>query len=267
MPFSEELVRRLAEAERIAVLTGAGVSAESGVPTFRDEGGLWEQFSPQELANVDAFLDNPELVQGWYAHRRRVVTETEPNPAHRALADLEAFAPAFLLITQNVDDLHRQAGSEAVVELHGNITRSYCIDCARPASEAEMRPDRTGRRAGGSTPGGRPAGGSEVVACPDCGGLLRPDVVWFGEMLPDGAMEEAQQAAAEADVFLSVGTSAVVYPAAGLPLAAAEGRAYVAEVNTERSAIAGELDEVVLGKAGEVLPPLVEAVRQRMHGA
>ena len=245
MPFNDELVRHLAQAEHVAVLTGAGVSAESGVPTFRDEGGLWEKFSPRELANVEAFLENPELVQGWYAHRREVITETEPNPAHYALADLEALVPAFLLATQNVDDLHRQAGSEAVVELHGNITRSYCIDCERPAAESEMTPDDE----------------SEIAACPDCGGLLRPDVVWFGEMLPEGTMEEAQQAAAEADVFLSVGTSAVVYPAAGLPLAAAEHGAYAAEVNTERSAVAGELDEVVLGKAGEVLPPLIEAVQ------
>ena len=249
MSYSDELVRRLAEAEHVAVLTGAGVSAESGVPTFRDEGGLWEKFSPQELANVEAFLDNPELVQGWYAHRRRVVTETAPNPAHHALATLEALVQrdggSFLLVTQNVDDLHRQAGSEAVVELHGNITRSYCIDCRRPASEADLAPDAA----------------DKIAKCPDCGGLLRPDVVWFGEMLPEGAMEKAQQAAAEADVFLSVGTSAVVYPAAGLPLAAAQHGAYVAEVNVERSAVAGEVNEVVLGKAGETLPPLIEAVQ------
>ena len=255
-PFSDELASRLAEAERVAVLTGAGVSAESGVPTFRDEsGGLWEKFSPQELANVEAFLDNPELVQGWYAHRREVVTGTEPNPAHRALANLEALVAedggSFLLATQNVDDLHRQAGSQNVVELHGNITRSYCIDCGREASEEEMRPD----------------GNGDGAACPACGGLLRPDVVWFGERLPEGAMEQAHQAAAACDVFLSVGTSAVVYPAAGLPLAAAERGAYTAEVNPERSAVAGELDEVILEKAGEVLPPLVEAARERRPSA
>lgn len=254
MLFSETLITHLAEAEEIVVLTGAGVSAESGVPTFRDEGGLWEKFSPQELANVEAFLDNPELVQGWYAHRRRVVEETEPNPAHRALAALEAQKQhrdgAFLLVTQNVDDLHRQAGSEHVVELHGNITRSYCIDCERPASAGELQTN----------------GEDEVATCPGCGGLLRPDVVWFGEPLPDGAMEEANRAAARADVLLSVGTSAVVYPAAGLPLTAAARGAYVAEVNVEPSAIAGEVDEVVLGKAGEVLPALVEAVREQARG-
>jgi NAD-dependent deacetylase len=252
--MSKELVHRLAEAERVAVLTGAGVSAESGVPTFRDEDGLWEKFNPQELANVEAFLDNPELVQGWYAHRRAVVTETAPNPAHHALADLEAFVTerggAFLLATQNVDDLHRQAGSEAVVELHGNITRSYCIDCERTATEADMRPSSE----------------NDIAECPGCGGLLRPDVVWFGEMLPDGAMEEAQEAAAACDIFLSVGTSAVVYPAAGLPLAAAESGAYTVEVNIERSTVAAELDEVLLGKAGETLPPLVEAVRATAEG-
>ena len=244
--MSNELVRRLADAERVAVLTGAGVSAESGVPTFRDEEGLWERFSPKELAHVDAFLDNPELVQGWYAHRRKIVTETEPNPAHRALADLEALVPEFLLITQNVDDLHRQAGNEAVVELHGNLRRSYCIDCGRNASEEDLAPNREGA----------------VAECPDCGGLLRPDVVWFGERLPEGAVERAQEAAARADVFLSVGTSAVVFPAAGLPRIAAGRGAYTAEVNPERSAVADELDEVLQGKAGEVLPPLVESARE-----
>ena len=244
--MSDELIRSLADADHVAVLTGAGVSAESGVPTFRDEDGLWDRFSPQELAHVDAFLENPDLVQGWYAHRRKVVTETEPNPAHRALADLETLAPNFLLITQNVDDLHQQAGNDNVVELHGNIRRSYCIDCGREASEEDLAPTREGK----------------VAKCPDCGGLLRPDVVWFGERLPEGAMEKAQQAAAAADVFLSVGTSAVVYPAAGLPVAAAEHGAYTAEINTGPSAVADDLDEVLLGKAGEVLPPLVESARE-----
>jgi NAD-dependent deacetylase len=243
--MSKELARRLADAEHVTVLTGAGVSAESGVPTFRDEDGLWDRFSPQELAHVDAFLENPELVQGWYAHRRKVITETEPNAAHRALADLEALAPAFLLATQNVDDLHRQAGNEAVVELHGNLRRSYCMDCAREATEGDLAPTKDGT----------------VAKCPDCGGLLRPDVVWFGERLPEEAIEKAQAAAARTDVFLSVGTSAVVHPAASLPRIAAENGAYTAEVNTERSAVADDLDEVLLGKAGEVLPPLVDRVK------
>lgn len=248
--FSETLVERLARAERVAVLTGAGISAESGVPTFRDPGGLWQRFKPEELANIDAFLRNPTLVQGWYAHRRKVVEDVAPNPGHDALAALERLVPEFLLATQNVDGLHQRAGSARIVELHGAITRSYCVDCGETAADDDLGAIERGLEA----------------RCAACGGLLRPDVTWFGEMLPEGAMEAAAEAAATADVFLSVGTSAVVYPAAGLPLVAKEAGAYVAEVNVERSAIAHELDEVVLGRSGEVLPALVEAVRRRRGG-
>lgn len=243
-PFTDTLIDRLAEARRVAVLTGAGISAESGIPTFRDPDGLWQQFKPEELANVRAFLRNPSLVQAWYAHRRRVAQETAPNPAHYALADLEALVPEFLLVTQNVDNLHRRAGSRHLAELHGNITRSYCIDCKHPADD--LAPDSA----------------DEPAHCTACGGLLRPDVVWFGEWLPEDVMDRAAEAARRAEVFLSVGTSAVVYPAAGLPLRAAEHGAYVAEINVSPSAIADRVDEVVLGKAGEVLPALVAALRQ-----
>lgn len=253
--FSETLVDRLATARRVAVLTGAGISAESGVPTFRDPGGLWQRFRPEELASVDAFLRNPVLVQGWYAHRRRLMEEVVPNAGHAALAELEALVTArprgaFLLATQNVDGLHRRAGSRNVVELHGTITRSYCIDCAKDATDDELAVLAEEREA----------------RCSGCGGLLRPAVTWFGELLPAGALEAAAEAAAQADVFLSVGTSAVVYPAASLPLIAAEAGAYTAEVNPERSAIADALDEVVLGRAGQVLPALVAAVRAREAG-
>ncbi|QXD14531.1 NAD-dependent deacylase [Rhodocaloribacter litoris] len=244
-PFSDILVRRLARARRVAVLTGAGISAESGIATFRDPGGIWEKFSPEELANVRAFLRNPELVQGWYAHRRRLVEQAVPNPGHEALAALERMVPDFTLITQNVDGLHQRAGSRGVVELHGNLTRSYCIDCRRLATAEDLD----------ALAEGVPA------RCPDCGGLIRPDVVWFGEYLPVAAFEAAEAAARRAEVFLSIGTSAVVYPAAGLPLLAREHGAYVAEVNLTPSAIAGYVDEVVEGAAGAVLPRLVQAVR------
>ncbi len=243
--FTQTLVDRLARARRVAVLSGAGVSAESGVPTFRDEGGLWQKFEPQELAHVQAFLENTHPVQQWYAHRRALAREVEPNAAHRALADLERHVEDFTLATQNVDDLHRRAGSVRVIELHGNITRSYCIDCDRPAAEGDLAPRAEGAAA----------------TCPDCDGYLRPDVVWYGERLPAGAMDRAQAAARRADVFLSVGTSAVVYPAAGLLHVARAHGAYVAELNVEPSAAAGHVDEVVLGPAGEVLPQLVRAVR------
>ena len=176
---SPTLIRRLATARSAAVLTGAGISAESGVPTFRDEGGLWQRFRPEELANVDAFLANPVLVQAWYRHRLEVVTETQPNPGHEALSMLEEMIEDFTIITQNVDNLHRRAGGQNVLELHGNIARSYCIDCE--ASVADL-----------------PAVLEEEAArCDACGGLIRPDVVWFGEMLPEDQLRRAMHIASE----------------------------------------------------------------------
>ncbi|PSQ69923.1 MAG: NAD-dependent protein deacylase [Bacteroidetes bacterium QH_1_64_81] len=247
--FSDTLVDRLVRAEHVTVLTGAGISAESGIPTFRDPGGLWEKFDPQDLANVEAFLDNPELVQGWYRHRRQVVEDAEPNAGHRALADLEAHGSDVAVVTQNVDDLHHRAGSSTVIELHGNITHNYCMDCERAAA-----PDTVDA----AIQEGDPA------RCPECGGLVRPDVVWFGEMLPPDAMERADAATYRADVFLSVGTSAVVYPAARLPVAAQEQDAYVAEINPDTTGITDNVDESIRGPAGEVLPDLVDAVAERV---
>ena len=261
-PFSETLVRRLRQAQRVAVLTGAGISAESGVPTFRDPGGLWQTFRPEELANVEAFLANPTLVQAWYAHRRQVVEDVAPNAGHRALADLERWVVGrggeFLLATQNVDGLHERAGSQNLVELHGSLRRSHCLDCGHPAPPPVAA--EGGAAEGGAAEGGAAEGGA--ARCAACGGLVRPDVVWFGEMLPEEAIERATQAAALADVYLSVGTSAVVYPAAGLPQLARQSGAYVAEVNPAPSDIAWRLDEQVRGAAGTVLPELVAAVRQ-----
>lgn len=246
--FSETLVDRLADADHAAVLTGAGISAESGIPTFRDPDGLWEKFDPQELANVEAFLDNPELVQGWYRHRRQLVKEAAPNAAHRALAEMEAHVSGVTVITQNVDDLHNRAGSSTVVELHGNITHNYCMDCERVAEPETVD---------ASIEEGEPA------RCPECNGLIRPDVVWFGEMLPPDALETATTATEQADVFLSVGTSAVVYPAARFPLVARQNGAYVAEVNPDTTGVTGDVDESIRGPAGEVLPALVDAVAAR----
>lgn len=239
-------MQRLARARHVGVLTGAGISAESGIPTFRDPGGLWDQFRPEDLANVHAFLNNPVLVQTWYEHRRSVAQEKQPNAGHLALAELESLVDDFTLITQNVDDLHRRAGSRRILELHGNIMRSFCIECGRPAQAVDLK----------STARGEPA------RCRACNGLIRPDVVWFGEMLPEGIMEQAEQAAERAEVFLTVGTSALVYPAAGLPQVAGDRGAYTAEINIEPSAVSHLLDEVLVGPAGVILPQLVAAVQE-----
>ncbi|PSQ87878.1 MAG: NAD-dependent protein deacylase, partial [Bacteroidetes bacterium QS_4_64_154] len=193
--------------------------------------------------------DNPELVQGWYRHRRQVVEDAEPNAGHRALADLEAHGPGVAVVTQNVDDLHHRAGSSTVIELHGNITHNYCMDCERAAA-----PDTVDAAIQEGTP----------ARCPECGGLIRPDVVWFGEMLPPDAMERADAATHRADVFLSVGTSAVVYPAARLPVAAQEQDAYVAEINPDTTGVTDDVDESIRGPAGEVLPDLIDAVAERV---
>jgi NAD-dependent deacetylase len=240
---AERAVERLASAKSVAALTGAGVSAESGIATFRDPGGLWEKFRPEELANLDAFMANPGLVQAWYQHRRDIVTNALPNPAHEALARLEDLYEDFTLITQNVDGLHARAGSRNVVELHGNLTRNYCIGCGRELTDVELD-----------------AMHDTTYRCTSCGGLIRPDVVWFGEMLPESAVRKAQEAASRADVFLSVGTSALVYPAAALPLAARASGAFVIEINTEPSAIADQADVRLTGPAGEILPEVLASV-------
>lgn len=237
-PFPAELIERLKAARHVAVLTGAGISAESGIATFRDADGLWARFKPEELARMDAFLDNPKRVQDWYSHRRTVVRRARPNPGHLALADLERVVERVTVITQNVDGLHERAGSSRILELHGSLERNYCVDCGRPATEEDIT-------------------GDAPYACPTCGGMIRPDVVWFGEMLPSDILEKAFAAAASADVFLSIGTSAVVHPAASLPVEAARSGAFTAEINVEASAVAPYMDVELTGKSGEILPELV----------
>jgi NAD-dependent deacetylase len=222
-------------ADRCAVLTGAGISAESGVPTFRGPEGLWKEFRAEELATPEAFARNPALVREWYEFRRSKLAAVEPNPGHRALAALDGRFRSFTLVTQNVDGLHQQAGSRDVVELHGNIRRDRCHRCGR-----------------------RQAAGGQLIC--DCGGPMRPDVVWFGEVLPAEAVERAWQAAASAEVFLVIGTSALVYPAAQLPYIALEAGAFLVEVNTTRTSITSEADLALQGPAGHWLPRLLEAL-------
>ena len=245
MNISANLRTVLESNPSICVLTGAGISAESGVPTFRGTDGLWSKFRPEELANFDAFIRNPQLVWEWYSYRRQLIDKVVPNPGHSALVKMEAATEDFTLVTQNVDNLHRRAGSKRVLELHGNIMRSYCIDCGRK----EDHPDFSGK--------------DRLPHCKSCGGLIRPDVVWFGEILPQETFLEAEHAAERCGLFFSVGTSAIVYPAASLPMLAKQGGAYMVEVNTERTDQSGMFDETLLGKAGEILPSIAEVIQSK----
>ncbi|MBR9979314.1 MAG: NAD-dependent deacylase [Bacteroidetes bacterium] len=242
--FSATLEDKLGSARHVAVLTGAGVSAESGVPTFRTGGeGLWARYNPTELATFEAFSRDPDLVWRWYSWRRGIIRGVKPNPGHYALAEAETLFPRFSLITQNVDNLHRRAGSTDVHELHGNIERSRCLDCGLFFVEDEAPP-------------------SEHVLHCTCGGMIRPDVVWFGEILPETELLFAQTEAQRCDLFLTVGTSGLVYPAAALPLIAKQSGAYVVEINPEPSAIARELDECISGASGAILPLLIDTARR-----
>jgi NAD-dependent deacetylase len=229
-------------AAHVVAFTGAGISAESGVPTFRGPEGIWSKFKPEELANMDAFMKNPSLVWEWYAHRKTIIATVQPNLGHIALARMEGLFPRFTLITQNIDNLHRRAGSTRVHELHGNIERSYCMTCGRSCPDVSLTERGQGPR------------------CPACGGVVRPDVVWFGEMLPEDEWEASAAAAEGADVFLSIGTSAVVYPAASLPVMAKRSGSYLVEVNTEPTPLTGSADAFLCGPSGTILPSLYEAV-------
>lgn len=243
--YSTRLIEKLASATAVAALTGAGISAESGVPTFRGNEGLWKKFKPEELANFDAFIKNPDLVWEWYAYRKKLTAEVKPNPGHFALAEMEKLLQNFAVITQNIDNLHRRAGSLNVYELHGNIERNYCIDCGRRYRNEEL------------------ALGPSAPHCVECNGLIRPDVVWFGELLPSDQWELAERAARDADVFFSIGTSAIVYPAASLPMLAKENGAYLVEINPEMTPLSHYADETLLGKSGEILPGLVAAIKKK----
>jgi len=234
-----ELAREwLAQSDSVAVLTGAGISAESGVPTFRGASGLWKDYKPEELATPEAFARDPKLVWEWHNWRRELIAKATPNPAHHALVELEKRKPRFTLITQNVDGLHDLAGSGKILKLHGDIWRMRCTVC------------------GANFPNRRVPLPKIPPHCA-CGGLARPGVVWFGEPLPEGMMKEAEHAVASIKVFLVVGTSAVVHPAAGLVPYAKQAGAKVIEVNPEPSAVSGIVDCVLQGLAGEILPKLI----------
>jgi NAD-dependent deacetylase len=228
----------LKEARSVAVLTGAGVSSESGVPTFRGNGGLWRHYRAEDLATPHAFARDPKLVWEWYDWRRTMIAQTQPNAGHYALAEIEKRIPRFTLITQNVDGLHEQAGSRNVLRLHGSIWMVHCTACERGGED---------RR----TPL------PEIPPKCHCGALLRPSVVWFGEQLPPNVWREAETAARTAELFLVIGTSAVVYPAAGLAQIAKSSCARVVEINIAETALSNEIDEFLQGPSGELLPRLI----------
>jgi len=242
MRYPHELIQLMRKNNRIAILTGAGVSQESGLRTFRDaQTGLWAQYKPEELASPEAFARDPKLIWDWYAWRREAVKGVRPNPGHYALVEIEKRVSEFTLITQNVDGLHRFAGSQNVLELHGNIQRVRCSDCYM---FAETWGDDT----------------ESVPTCESCGGLLRPDVVWFGETLPRDQLEKAVEAARTCDVFFSIGTSGIVQPAASLAHAARNKGSVVVEINAEPTALTEKADFFFQGRSGEMLPELVKAV-------
>ncbi|MFN3873495.1 MAG: SIR2 family NAD-dependent protein deacylase [Ignavibacterium sp.] len=242
MELNKIFLNKLAVSEKIVFFTGAGISAESGIPTFRGKDGIWNKLKPEELANFNAFMRNPQMVWEWYNHRKKIIHESKPNAGHIAIAEFEKYFDDVTVVTQNIDNLHRRAGSSKIYELHGNIERNYCIKCHTFYNED--------------------LDFSEGVPKCKCGGLIRPDVVWFGEFLPADQLEASEKAAINSDIFFVVGTSAVVYPAAGLVYTAKRSGSYIVEVNIEETEVSSIADISFFGEAGKVLPEILDEVRK-----
>ncbi|MDQ7797391.1 MAG: NAD-dependent deacylase [Candidatus Edwardsbacteria bacterium] len=240
MEFSPHLIEAIRKARSCLVLTGAGVSAESGLQTFRGMQGLWDDFDPMKLATPEAFACEPKKVWEWYQWRREKLPLVQPNPAHKAIAEMERYFDDFLLVTQNIDGLHQRAGSMKVVELHGNLNRNKCSRCS---IMIDVLPDS-----------------DEIPPRCACGGRIRPDVIWFGEMLPEMVLRQAWRAAESSELFFSIGTSSVVQPAASLGLVAKNNGAALIEVNLERTELSPLFDQVFLGPAGEIMPRILDGI-------
>ncbi|MBS3818400.1 NAD-dependent deacylase [bacterium] len=232
------LVKQLASTQKVTVLSGAGISAESGIPTFRGKEGLWKKYRAQDLATLSSFMKDPKLVWEWYDWRRKIIASKEPNPGHKILAKWENYFPSFVLITQNVDGLHQKAGSQNVLELHGNIWKLRCTQEGTLFENHEVPLKELPPR------------------CPQCGGLLRPHVVWFGESLPTTTLNKAFTESSRCEMMFSIGTSAVVQPAASLPLKAVESGAKVVEINPVSTPVTSYSEFSFRGNAGEILPQI-----------
>lgn len=246
IPDYDELkkaARILADAQRVVVLTGAGISRESGIPTFREaQTGLWAQYEPEKLATREGFSNDPNLVWTWYDWRRKMVSNVTPNAGHFALAELERLVPKFVLLTQNVDGLHRKAGSNSMIEIHGNISRHKCFDNEHPVNDVQFDLEQPPR-------------------C-HCGSLVRPDVVWFGEALNPEHLTQSFEQSRNARVFIVIGTSGLVQPAASFPFEAKRRGAQVIECNTEETPITDIADVFLQGPSGEILPLLIEEMKK-----
>lgn len=243
MHFKQEFIDKLQSAKKIVFFTGAGISAESGISTFRGKDGIWNKMKPEELANFNAFIRNPDLVWEWYQHRRDIVHKAAPNAGHIAIAELEKFYEV-TVVTQNIDNLHRRAGSTKIFELHGNIERNFCVDCHTFYNPPDFELT------------------NQVPKCKKCGGLVRPDVVWFGEMLPQDEFSEGENAARWSDICFVVGTSAIVYPAAYIPITAKQSGSYIVEINIEPTEMSKIADYSIYGKSGEILPEILQAIKK-----
>lgn len=235
--LGEAFLTKLSESKKVVFFTGAGISAESGIPTFRGKDGIWNKLKPEELANFNAFMRNPKMVWEWNNHRKKIVHEAKPNAGHIAIAEMQNLFDEVTVVTQNIDNLHHRAGSKNIFELHGNIERNFCVKC-RTFYNEEL--DFS----------------NGVPKC-KCGGLIRPDVVWFGEYLPEDQFSGGEKAALNCDLFFVVGTSAVVYPAAGLVHVAKQSGAFIVEVNIEETEITPLCDQSFFGEAGKILPEII----------
>ncbi|HOO97390.1 MAG TPA: NAD-dependent deacylase [Caldisericia bacterium] len=241
MDFIVDVAELLKGADSVAVLTGAGISAESGVGTFRDASGIWNKLDPSKWATEEGFRSSPSMVWEWYQDRRKIIKDASPNKAHYSLVSLEKLGKKVTISTQNIDNLHQQAGSKNVLELHGNIFRNKCIECGKPYAKEIMN--------------------DELCKCEFCGGIIRPDVVWYGEQLPQDVWQMSEQAAIDSSIYLVIGTSGAVYPAAGLAILAKRAGSTVVIINTEPTELDDYADFVIREKAGIAMPEITARIR------